>query len=167
MLLSCRPTAHQTHASSCQPDPVPDQPDTGTGMPQGEPRPDLHVLAGATRLANIRAIHGAGVAKELLPLEVARGEDLGPQVPLDAPLAFRLTVRGPAADLLLRTCCCGPAAAEPAADGATAAFLAPSCPPQLDMLACAMHASRPHAAAAPACHMQQLCAGVRRQPPSH
>jgi hypothetical protein len=80
----------------CSPDPC-QQPDTSFALPQGEPRPDLHVLAGATRLANIRAIHGAGVAKELLPLEVARGEDLGPQVLLDAPLAFRLTVSGPAA----------------------------------------------------------------------
>jgi hypothetical protein len=60
---------------------------------QGEPRPDLHVLAGAARLDNIRAIHGPAVARELLPLEAAAGGDVGPGVALDAPLAYRLSVR--------------------------------------------------------------------------
>ncbi len=84
-------------------------------LPQGEPRPDLHVLHGSGRLANIRAIHGPGVAKELLALEVGQGEDLGPHVALDAPMAFKLTVSGAAAGaagvLAVAACTCAAATA--------------------------------------------------------
>ncbi|KAI3434419.1 hypothetical protein D9Q98_002497 [Chlorella vulgaris] len=40
---------------------------------QGEARSDLHTLAGASRLDNIRAVFGAAVAKNVLPLELMKG----------------------------------------------------------------------------------------------
>ncbi|KAL4433570.1 hypothetical protein ABPG75_000011 [Micractinium tetrahymenae] len=41
---------------------------------QGEARSDLHTLAGASRLDNIRAVFGAAVSKHVLPLELTCGD---------------------------------------------------------------------------------------------
>ncbi|PSC74702.1 DNA mismatch repair Mlh1 [Micractinium conductrix] len=40
---------------------------------QGEARSDLHTLAGASRLDNIRVVFGAAVSKSVLPLDVVCG----------------------------------------------------------------------------------------------
>lgn len=67
----------------------------------GDARPDVSTPGGpgATRLDAIRAVYGAAVARELLPLELAVGDSVGPEVAVDDPLALRLEVRA-------RVCAC-------------------------------------------------------------
>ncbi|KAK9796301.1 hypothetical protein WJX73_009226 [Symbiochloris irregularis] len=40
---------------------------------QGESKPDLHTMAGSSRLDNIRTVHGAAVARALLPFKATQG----------------------------------------------------------------------------------------------
>lgn len=53
----------------------------------------VFLQAAASRLDSIRSVYGPGVAKELLPLEMSRGADVGPQVGLDDGMAYRIQVR--------------------------------------------------------------------------
>ncbi|KAL3158286.1 DNA mismatch repair protein [Trebouxia sp. C0009 RCD-2024] len=51
---------------------------------QGETRADIHTLAGASRLDNIRAVYGSVVARCLLPFKTHRGSPLEQAVAADA-----------------------------------------------------------------------------------
>ncbi len=59
---------------------------------QGESRADLHTLPSASRLDNIRALHGAELAAALLPLQLRVGRDVEGNVPMKAEMSFALEV---------------------------------------------------------------------------
>lgn len=78
----------------------------------GDTRPDLVTTANAAaaaaaataaangappnpmlRLDAVRAVYGADVTRELLPLVVAAGGSTGPEVPVDGPMGLRVEVR--------------------------------------------------------------------------
>ncbi len=54
----------------------------------------MTTLATASRLETIRAVYGAGVARELVPLELEHGEAPGPSMGPEDGMAFRLKVVG-------------------------------------------------------------------------
>lgn len=58
----------------------------------GDGRPDISTTAAGSRLDAVRAVYGADVARELLPLALAAGGGTGPEVPVEGPLGIKLEV---------------------------------------------------------------------------
>ncbi|KAG2448592.1 hypothetical protein HYH02_006483 [Chlamydomonas schloesseri] len=56
----------------------------------GDGRPDIATTAAGSRLDAVRAVYGAEVARELLPLALAAGGGTGPEVPVEGPLGVKL-----------------------------------------------------------------------------
>ncbi|KXZ55311.1 hypothetical protein GPECTOR_3g445 [Gonium pectorale] len=56
----------------------------------GESRPDISTTATGSRLDAVRAVYGADVARELLPLLLEAGGGTGPEVSVDGPLGLRV-----------------------------------------------------------------------------
>ncbi|PNW88590.1 hypothetical protein CHLRE_01g036050v5 [Chlamydomonas reinhardtii] len=56
----------------------------------GDGRPDISTTAAGSRLDAVRAVYGADVARELLPLALAAGGGTGPEVPVEGPLGIKL-----------------------------------------------------------------------------
>ncbi|KAG2444840.1 hypothetical protein HXX76_001581 [Chlamydomonas incerta] len=56
----------------------------------GDGRPDISTTAAGSRLDAVRAVYGADVAREVLPLALAAGGGTGPEVPVEGPLGIKL-----------------------------------------------------------------------------
>ncbi|KAG2496183.1 hypothetical protein HYH03_005783 [Edaphochlamys debaryana] len=56
----------------------------------GDARADIVTAAGGSRLDAVRAVYGADVARELLPLRLEAGGGTGADVPVDGPMGLRV-----------------------------------------------------------------------------
>ncbi|CAL8460507.1 g36 [Coccomyxa elongata] len=69
------------------------RPDVGFSCKkQGERRPELHTVAGTSTQDNIRAVHGASIAKSMLPLELSKsGEEVAGTPSTENTLTFSVS----------------------------------------------------------------------------